>query len=99
MLSISWHKGGVHVLPVRMSSFWKVMGIEAEVYHNLKNVMKVKYRKDAINVGDESGFAPNILENKEALGLLKNTVGKAGCPDQIVTGMDLAASEFFRSGK
>lgn len=84
---------------MRMSSFWKVMGIEAEVYHNLKNVMKVKYRKDAINVGDESGFAPNILENKEALGLLKGSSGKAGCPDQIVTGMDLTASEFFRSGK
>lgn len=82
-----------------MSSFWEAMGVEAEVYHNLKNVMKEKYRKDAINMGDESGFAPNILENKEALGLLKNTIGKAGYSDQIFTGMDLAASEFFRSGK
>nr|AAB25950.1 immunoglobulin production stimulating factor-II beta, IPSF-II beta, alpha-enolase {internal fragment} {EC 4.2.1.11} [human, Burkitt's lymphoma Namalwa cells, Peptide Partial, 26 aa] [Homo sapiens] len=26
---------------------------------------------DATNVGDEGGFAPNILENKEGLELLK----------------------------
>lgn len=37
----------------------------AQVYHNLKNVIKAKYGKDATNVGDEGGFAPNILENNE----------------------------------
>lgn len=36
-----------------------------QVYHNLKNVIKAKYGKDATNVGDEGGFAPNILENNE----------------------------------
>lgn len=35
------------------------------MYHNLKNVIKAKYGKDATNVGDEGGFAPNILENNE----------------------------------
>nr|P86210.1 RecName: Full=Alpha-enolase; AltName: Full=2-phospho-D-glycerate hydro-lyase; AltName: Full=Enolase 1; AltName: Full=Non-neural enolase; Short=NNE [Mesocricetus auratus] len=66
------------ILPVGASSF----RIGAEVYHNLK---------DATNVGDEGGFAPNILENKEALELLK-----AGYTDQVVIGMDVAASEFYR---
>lgn len=37
----------------------------AQVYHNLKSVIKAKYGKDATNVGDEGGFAPNILENNE----------------------------------
>ena len=58
------------------------MRIGAEVYHNLKKVIKDKYGQDgnshmyqfpkalrqnnlATNVGDEGGFAPNILENKE----------------------------------
>lgn len=36
-----------------------------QVYHNLKSVIKAKYGKDATNVGDEGGFAPNILENNE----------------------------------
>uniref|UniRef100_A0A8C6XXD9 Alpha-enolase n=1 Tax=Naja naja TaxID=35670 RepID=A0A8C6XXD9_NAJNA len=69
------------------------------VYHNLKNVIKEKYGKDATNVGDEGGFAPNILENKEALELLKNAISKAGYTDKIVIGMDVAASEFYRDGK
>lgn len=53
------------ILPVGAESFKEAMRIGAEVYHNLKNVIKEKYGKDATNVGDEGGFAPNILENKE----------------------------------
>lgn len=53
------------ILPVGADSFKEAMRIGAEVYHNLKNVIKEKYGKDATNVGDEGGFAPNILENKE----------------------------------
>lgn len=53
------------ILPVGASSFKEAMRIGAEVYHNLKNVIKEKYGQDATNVGDEGGFAPNILENKE----------------------------------
>uniref|UniRef100_A0A8C5NUH6 Enolase n=1 Tax=Jaculus jaculus TaxID=51337 RepID=A0A8C5NUH6_JACJA len=80
------------ILPVGASNF-------QEVYHNLKKVIKEKYGKDTTNVGDEGGFAPNILENKEALELLRNAIGKAGYTDKVVIGMDVAASEFFRSGK
>ncbi|XP_023601670.1 alpha-enolase isoform X4 [Myotis lucifugus] len=87
------------ILPVGAANFREAMRIGAEVYHNLKNVIKEKYGKDATNVGDEGGFAPNILENKEALELLKNAIGKAGYTDKVVIGMDVAASEFFKSGK
>uniref|UniRef100_A0A8C2Z3U1 phosphopyruvate hydratase n=1 Tax=Cyclopterus lumpus TaxID=8103 RepID=A0A8C2Z3U1_CYCLU len=87
------------ILPVGASSFKEAMRIGAEVYHNLKNVIKEKYGQDATNVGDEGGFAPNILENKEALELLKNAIGKAGYTDKIVIGMDVAASEFYKGGK
>ena len=34
-----------------------------------------------------------------ALELLKNAIGKAGYSDKVVIGMDVAASEFYRSGK
>nr|XP_030144992.3 alpha-enolase isoform X2 [Taeniopygia guttata] len=87
------------ILPVGAESFRDAMRVGAEVYHNLKNVIKEKYGKDATNVGDEGGFAPNILENKEALELLKTAIAKAGYTDKVVIGMDVAASEFYRDGK
>ncbi|XP_010159038.1 PREDICTED: gamma-enolase isoform X2 [Eurypyga helias] len=87
------------ILPVGAESFHDAMRIGAEVYHNLKSVIKEKYGKDATNVGDEGGFAPNILENSEALELLKEAIDKAGYTDKIVIGMDVAASEFYRDGK
>ena len=46
----------------------------------------------ATNVGDEGGFAPNILDNKEGLELLKTAIANAGYTDKIEIGMDVAAS-------
>ena len=46
--------------PLGASSFSEAMRIGAEVYHNLKAVIKKRYGQDATNVGDEGGFAPNI---------------------------------------
>ncbi|KAK2088054.1 phosphopyruvate hydratase [Saguinus oedipus] len=34
--------------------------------------------REAMHIGDEGGFAPNILESEEGLELLKNSIGKAG---------------------
>jgi len=31
-----------------------------EVYHTLKSVIQQRYGMEAVNVGDEGGFAPNI---------------------------------------
>lgn len=47
-------------LPLR-----EALRIGAELYHTLKGVIQEKYGQDATNVGDEGGFAPNILENSE----------------------------------
>merc|ERR1719244_774440 len=40
------------ILPVGASNFHDAMRIGAEVYHNLKNVIKAKYGKDATTVED-----------------------------------------------
>lgn len=87
------------ILPTGASSFTEAMRIGAEVYHNLKSVIKKKYGQDATNVGDEGGFAPNIQDNREGLELLKEAVAKAGYTDKIEIGMDVAASEFYVDGK
>lgn len=87
------------ILPVGASSFPEAMRIGAEVYQHLKNVIKAKYGQDAINVGDEGGFAPSIQSNKEGLELVQAAIEKAGFSDKVRLGMDVAASEFFVKGE
>jgi len=87
------------ILPIGAPNFKEALRMGAEVYHNLKAIIKEKYGQDAINVGDEGGFAPNIQNNKEGLVLLKQAIAKAGYVDKVVIGMDVAASEFAKDGK
>ncbi|KAF0751977.1 enolase isoform X1 [Aphis craccivora] len=88
------------ILPTgRACSFTEAMKIGTEVYHNLKNVIKAKFGLDATAVGDEGGFAPNILDNKEGLYLIETAIEKAGYKGKVVIGMDVAASEFYVDGK
>jgi len=87
------------ILPTGASTFKEAVRIGAEVYHNLKAVIKSKYGQDATNVGDEGGFAPNIQDNKEGLELLKTAIERAGYTDKIEIGMDVAASEFYKEPK
>ena len=86
------------ILPLGATSFKEAMRMGAECYHNLKKVIKDKYGQDAVNVGDEGGFAPNIQDNKEGLELLKEAIEKAGYTGKVKIGMDVAASEFFKDG-
>ena len=83
------------ILPVGASSFSEAMRIGAEVYQNLKIIIKDKYGINQINVGDEGGFAPDFKSTEEALDVLKSAIEKSGYKDKIVLGMDVAASEFF----
>lgn len=87
------------ILPTGASSFTEAMRMGSEVYHHLKAVIKSKYGQDACNVGDEGGFAPNILDNKEGLDLLKVAIEKAGYTGKVKIGMDVAASEFYKEKK
>merc|ERR1712176_295263 len=85
------------VLPVGASSFKNAMEIGAEVYHNLKSVIKKKYGQDACNVGDEGGFAPSVQDNNEALDVLMDAIKKAGHDGKVKIGTDVAASEFYKA--
>jgi enolase len=85
------------ILPTGASSFKEALQIGTEVYHNLKTVIKSKYGLDATNVGDEGGFAPNIQDSTEALSLLIEAINRAGHTGKIQIGMDVAASEFYKS--
>merc|ERR1712055_915356 len=84
------------ILPTGASSFTEAMRMGSEIYHHLKSVIKAKFGLDATAVGDEGGFAPNILNNKDALSLIEEAIAKAGYTGKIEIGMDVAASEFFK---
>ena len=87
------------ILPTGAPSFKEAMRMGAEVYHNLKALIKEKYGLDACNVGDEGGFAPNIADNEEGLKLLQGAIAKAGYEGKVKIGMDVAASEFQTDDK
>ena len=84
------------ILPTGASSFTEAMRMGSETYHHLKAVIKARFGLDATAVGDEGGFAPNILNNKDALNLIQEAIAKAGYTGKIEIGMDVAASEFFK---
>ena len=78
------------------TTFSEAFKMGSEVFHHLKNVIKSRFGLDATSVGDEGGFAPNILNNKDALTLINDAIAKAGYTGKIEIGMDVAASEFYR---
>merc|ERR1719453_702051 len=83
------------ILPTGASSFKNAMEIGCEVYHTLKKVIQKKYGQDAVNVGDEGGFAPNFQANEEALDLLLEAIEASGHKEKVKIGTDVAASEFY----
>merc|ERR1719403_311039 len=87
------------ILPTGASSFKEAVRIGAEVYHNLKAVIKSKYGQDATNVGDEGGFAPTFKITKKVWNCSKLLSRNPGYTDKIEIGMDVAASEFYRKPK
>jgi len=87
------------ILPVGAGSFREALRCGAEVFHNLKKLVDKKGYPTT--VGDEGGFAPNVSGNDEAIQLILRAVEAAGyTPGQdVVLGLDCAASEFFKDGK
>ena len=87
------------VMPVGAKSFAQGIRMVAEVFHQLKAVLKKAGHNT--NVGDEGGFAPN-LDNEEAITFILDAVGKAGYTPgrdkDIAIALDCASSELFDEG-
>jgi enolase len=83
------------IVPVGAKSVKEAIRMGAEVFHNLKNILKS--RNLATSVGDEGGYAPNLGSNEEALKVIIEAIEKAGyTTDQIKLALDVASSEFFK---
>ena len=83
------------VVPVGASTFREALRMGAEVFHELKAVLKKKGY--ATSVGDEGGFAPNLSSNEEAIETILEAVTKAGftAGSDCLLALDPAASEFY----
>jgi len=83
------------IMPVGTSSFSEAIRMGAEVFHNLKAVLKDKGY--STNVGDEGGFAPNLKSNEEAITFILKAIEKAGYKpgEDIFIALDPASSEYY----
>ena len=87
------------VMPVGADNFAGALRMCAEVYHNLKSVLKARGLNTAI--GDEGGFAPNLASNEQAIEVIIEAISKAGYKpgEQIGIALDVASSEIYKDGK
>ena len=87
------------IMPVGAPSFHEALRMAAEVFHNLKSLLKSK--KFSTSVGDEGGFAPSLTSNQEALDLIVQAIEQAGYKpgEDVFLALDCAASSFYRDGK
>ena len=87
------------ILPVGFDSFREALRAGAEIFHNLKKILHDKGMNTA--VGDEGGFAPDFKSNEECLATIGEAISAAGYTmgDDVLIGLDCAASEFYKDGK
>ena len=87
------------IMPVGATSFRECLRMCAEVFHNLKSVLKEKGL--ATSVGDEGGFAPNLKEDEEALQVIVEAIKKAGFKpgEDFKIAIDAAATEMYDEAK
>ena len=87
------------IMPVGAETIREAVRMGAEIFHNLKKVLKAKGHITA--VGDEGGFAPNLSSNEEPLEVIMEAIVAAGYKpgEQVVLALDVAASEFYDAEK
>ncbi|MBL0708704.1 MAG: phosphopyruvate hydratase [Sulfurimonas sp.] len=86
------------IVPVGFEDFTEALRASAEVYHNLKSILKDKKHNTAL--GDEGGFAPDLSSNEEPIQIVLEAIKKAGykAGEEIAIALDVAASELVVDG-
>ncbi len=87
------------VMPIGADSFHQGLRMGAEVFHNLKKVLKDKGL--STSVGDEGGFAPSLQSNIEAFDVIMQAIEAAGYTpgEDIALAINAAASSFYDADK
>ena len=83
------------IMPIGAERFSDALRMGAEVFHNLKAVLKKAGY--STNVGDEGGFAPNLKSNEEAVKVILEAIENAGYRpgEDVYIALDPASSEYY----
>ncbi|MDG6983246.1 MAG: phosphopyruvate hydratase [Nitrososphaerota archaeon] len=82
--------------PVGAGTCTEAVRMGSEVYQSLKGVLVAKYGREAINVGDEGGFAPPLSLTRDALQSIREAISKSGYDEgDVRLGIDAASSTFY----
>lgn len=85
------------ILPVGAATFADAIRCGAEIFHHLKKVL----HKQGLNtnVGDEGGFAPNLMNNQAALESIIKAIELAGYQPgkDVYLGLDVASNELYKN--
>ena len=86
------------VLPVGAPTFRDALRMGAEIYHQLRNVLRA--RGLSTGIGDEGGFAPSLPNNRAPLELILEAIQTAGYAPgtDVALALDVAATELYRDG-
>ncbi|GGB00059.1 phosphopyruvate hydratase [Macrococcus hajekii] len=86
------------VLPVGADSFKEALRWGAEIFHNLKSILKERGLETS--VGDEGGFAPRFEGTEDGVETILEAIKKSGLEPgkDVYLGFDCAASEFYEDG-
>ena len=99
--------GGIHagndlefqefcVMPVGAESFTEAVRMLCEINLSLGDILIETFGKGATNAGEDGGYAPPATSAAEAMSVLTQAVRHAGYTDQVVYGVDVAATHFFK---
>ena len=102
--------GGVHagneldaqefcIMPVGSPTFAEATRLVCEVFEVLKGILEKKHGGLSTNFGEDGGFAPPLRTSREAMDLLCEAVEKADYADDVVYGLDIAATPLYDIAK
>ena len=85
------------IFPIGAKTFSEALRMGTEIFHQLKLELSLKGLSTA--VGDEGGFAPNLVSNEQALQIILTAIKNAGyiAGEEIFIALDVAASELFNN--
>ncbi|MCL1811536.1 MAG: phosphopyruvate hydratase [Methanomassiliicoccaceae archaeon] len=88
------------IIPAGAGSFSECLRMSSEIYMELKSILKSRYGAEAVNIGDEGGFAPPLRTVEEALNTIMHAVSEAGYSpgEDVLLAIDAASSEFYEAG-
>lgn len=84
------------IMPFGFSSFKEALRSVCEIYVLLKEELKIQGYSTAL--GDEGGFAPNMVDNTQPIEFLMTCIKKSGYEKQIKIALDIASTELYKNG-